>query len=300
MTISLLIDAEGKCRKIESFIGVLFKSSKAAGILIGLSGGVDSAVLAALAVRAVGKDAVFAYYLYDRDSSKQSKANAELVASQLGIKLDCAGITEAMRQLKLYSPGAMKVVSISGALNLLINKVMGRGKWFIYTLQKDKYKKSFSYQATIAPIEAAFNARHTYRRQFLEEKARQENLLLVGAANRSEIMTGWFVKGGIDDMPFSPLAPLYKTQIYQIAEYLQLPKPVLCQKPSPDMMKGMTDEAALGIRYEDLDKILYAIDNGLTDEQIIAEGIKVKDLRLVRRLCQLSLWKRTPEKLEIS
>jgi NAD+ synthase len=304
MSISLLIDAESECRKIEGCIRELFRSRSAGGILIGLSGGVDSAVLAALAVRAVGKEAVFAYYLYDRDSSRQSKANAEMLAGQLGIKLESEEITTAMRQMGIYSPVAMKLVSLSGVVNLLLNRIMGREKWFIYTLQKDKYKsnrvKSFLYRATIGAVEDAFNARHIYRRQFLEKKAKQDNLLLIGAAIRSELMTGWFVKGGIDDLPFSPLTALFKTQIYRLAEYLALPEQIRNQRPSPDMMKGITDETAMGIRYQRLDIILYCIDNGLTDEQIFAEGISARELQLVRTLNRLSQWKRTPEKVEIS
>jgi NAD+ synthase len=296
----LIIDAKAECEKIEDYIRQFFNSSGAGGILIGLSGGVDSAVLAALAARAIGKDKVFAYYLYDRDSSKQSKANAELIAGQLGIKLESEDITEVMRQMKIYSPAAMKLVSLSGAVNSLLNRIMPRGKWFIYTLQKDKYKNSLLYQATVGAIETAFYARHVYRRQFLEKKAKQGNFLLIGAANRSELLTGWFVKGGIDDLSFSPLTALYKTQVFQLAEYLNIPQQICSQRPSPDMMKGITDEAGLGIRYDILDIILYGIDNGLSDEQIISEGISIKDLRLVKTLHRLSQWKRMPEKIEIS
>ena len=135
---------------------------------------------------------------------------------------------------------------------------------------------------------------------FWKKRQSRNNFLLIGAANRSELMTGWFVKGGIDDLPFSPLVVLFKTQIYRLAEHLGLPQQICQQKPSPDMMKGITDEGAMGIRYEVLDIILYCIDNGLTDEQIIAKGINAKDLHLVRTLNKLSQWKRMPEKVEIS
>ena len=147
-SISLLINAKSECEKIEGYIRQLFKSSSANGILIGLSGGVDSAVLAALAVRATGADKVFAYYLYDRDSSKQSKANAELIAGQLGIKLESEDITEAMRLMKIYSPAAMKLVSLSGTVNSLLNRILGRGEMvYIYfakgQIQRQQSKEFF-------------------------------------------------------------------------------------------------------------------------------------------------------------
>ena len=85
---------------------------------------------------------------------------------------------------------------------------------------------------------------------------------IIGAANRSEGMTGWFVPGGADDMPFQPLMGLYKTQVRQLARHLEVPVEIIRQAPSPDMMRGVTDEVALGIAYEKLDIVLDGIDRG--------------------------------------
>ncbi|MHC4501017.1 MAG: NAD(+) synthase, partial [Planctomycetota bacterium] len=132
-------------------------------------------------------------------------------------------------------------------------------------------------------------------RQFLEGKSDEQNRLLLGAANRSEWQVGWFVKGGIDDVPLSPLIGLYKTQVFELAEYLELPAGIRNQAPSPDMMKGITDECALGIDYNTLDTILDCIDQGVSDEEIVARGISRKDVRLVRTMNDLSRWKRERE-----
>jgi len=71
----------------------------------------------------------------------------------------------------------------------------------------------------------------------------------LGTANRSEYLVGWFVKDGIDDLPFSPLIGLYKTQVRQLSEFLGLPFKIRNRLASPDMVKGITDEFALGISY---------------------------------------------------
>jgi len=84
---ALTINPKREVEEIERHIRELVDANSAKGIIIGLSGGIDSGVLAALAVRTIGRQCVRAYYLYDRDSSKQSQANANLIADWLGIEL---------------------------------------------------------------------------------------------------------------------------------------------------------------------------------------------------------------------
>jgi len=148
------------------------------------------------------------------------------------------------------------------------------------------------YRAIIRQPEAGLNARHIYRRQVLEAKARERNLLLLGAANRSEWFVGWFVKDGIDDLPIQPLKGLYKTQIRQLAAFLGVPAGVVEQAPSPDMMKGISDEFALGIRYSKIDLVLDYLEGGLSKESILAAGSTRKEIRLVQEMKRHSEWKR--------
>jgi NAD+ synthase len=170
---------------------------------------------------------------------------------------------------------------------------------FISTLRKGRFEgsrlKKFLYDRTVRYVERSFNARHIYRRRFLERKGEEQNCLVLGAANRSECMVGWFVKDGIDDMPFSPLNGLYKTQMRQLATHLNLPAKIQQQAPSPDMAKGITDEHAMGINYEKLDIILHSLDNNFSDEQMTRAGVTKKQVAHVRRMNSLSAWKRTSE-----
>ena len=300
---NLTIDPKLKAENIKRHIRELLDANSADGITIGLSGGIDSAVLAALAVQAIGKNRVYPYYLYDRDSSKESRTKAKLIADWLGIELKLRDITPEMKNLKIYSPLIMKITAFSGFINRHLNTrlhcLFHRQSPFIATLRKGcpgtGRISGFFYNLAVGPVEAAFNARHIHRRKFLEQLAKEKNWLLLGAANRSESMVGWFVKDGIDDLPFSPIIGLYKTQIFQLAKYLDLPAQIQNQAPSPDMIRGITDESAMGITYDRLDVILDCIDRGLSDQQIISGSIRSKDLFLVRSMNKLSEWKREKE-----
>ena len=296
----LKIDAKSEAENIEKNIRDLLNAKSAEGAILGLSGGIDSAVLAALAVRVIGDDRVCAYCLYDRDNPIQARHKANLIADWLRIELKHHNITPTMQKMKIYSPLIMKVTTFSGFINRYLNNTLYPFFYhespFVSTLRRGNLDvggiRNFFYNRAVSIVEAAFNARHIYRRSFLEQQAEQKNYLVLGAANRSELMVGWFVKGGVDDMPFSPLIGLYKTGILQLAEYLDLPSEIQNQAPSADMVKGVTDESALGICYETLDIILYYIDRGLSDREIVSKGISSKDVHLVRTMNKLSAWKR--------
>ncbi len=297
---SLKIDVERTARRLEQYIKETIESNRADGVLTGLSGGIDSAVLTSLAVGALGSEKVKACFLYDQTSDKNSQQLARLAADWLGVQLRLYDIEPAMRQRKVYSHPVMRIAALSRILNRLMGvlyRLLCGQSPFAASLRAggcDSHKDtSRLYNLGMKHVTASFDARHIYRRQLLEKIAADENLLLPGAANRSERMVGWFVKDGIDDLFFSPLAGLYKTQIRQLAEYLDLPGPILSQVPSPDMLKGVTDEQQIGISYAVLDTILDCMDSGLGDDEIVAAtGATKKQISHVRTINRLSEWKR--------
>jgi NAD+ synthase len=288
---------------IQANIHRLLAAHSVEGVIIGLSGGIDSAVLTTLAVRALGAGRVYAYHLYDRHSEGESKHRAQLLADWLGIKLGLHDIDPAMREGGLYRPLIMRIIELSGFMNRYLNGRLHRTFYgeapFISTLRKGRSDgsrlKKFLYERTVGCVEESFNARHKYRRQFLEREGKELNCLVLGAANRSECMVGWFVKDGVDDMPFSPLNKLYKTQVRQLAAHLNLPAKIQNQAASPDMAKGITDEQAMGISYAELDVILYGMDNNFSDEQITQAGVTAEQIAYVRMMNRLSAWKRPGE-----
>lgn len=299
----LRIDEERAVEQFEAHIRKARVSRDASGVLMGLSGGLDSALLAALVVRALGKESVHVTFLSDRDTDKESERKARLVADSLGLELEIQDIEAEMRKRGIYAPLVMWMTALSGFANCHIVYKLYRLMWgetcFLSTLRQDRFQgqpyRERIYEQTVGKVEVAFNARQVYRREVLEKKARAENILLLGAANRSESLTGWFVKGGVDDLALQPLTGLYKTQVRQLASYLDLPSEITEQPPSPDMMRGITDEIALGISYSKLDIILDGIESGLPDERLVAKGLSRREIHLVRELNRLSGWKRAPE-----
>ena len=104
-----------------------------------------------------------------------------------------------------------------------------------------------------------------------------ENRLVVGAANKSEYQIGYFVKHGCDHATdIMPLLGLYKTQVRELARYLEIPSRIIEKPPSLDILPGITDEEAIGISYEKLDLVLLALERGLNPPEI-AKYLKIPE-----------------------
>ena len=291
-------------RTIERFVDYLQDLSEkyaTSDVLVGLSGGIDSSFLSTLAVNALGKDSVHLEYLYDQHSGHELRHNARLVSEWLGIELKERSIEPAMREAAVYAPFGMMATSFSGLLNRFLHQiyhVVFRETPFISSLRLGSAEASEGdlsqqgFRKIIRQPETGINIRHQYRRQVLEEKANERNWLLLGAANRTEWLVGWFVKDGIDDVPIQPLIGLYKTQVRQIAAFLEIPAKVQHQAPSPDMMRGITDEFGLGLSYSRIDLILDHLEGGLTKEMLLNIGISDREILLVGEMKRLSHWKR--------
>jgi NAD+ synthase len=297
----LTIDAEQAIVAICHDIARHVELEETEGAILGLSGGLDSAVLAALAVRALGADRVTPIYLFDHDSDRAIAANAELMAELLNVPLEVMDISGEMKKRGVYRPLFIKLLRLSSVVawvsansyRLICGETpfkstlrVGRGE----TL-KPWYKRLL-FGLTMRHVDAGFSHRHTFRRTILERIARERNLSLIGAANMSECEVGWFVKDGIDDLPYQPMTGLYKTQVRQLAHVLGLPMPVSTQLPSPDMAKGVTDEFGIGHDYKDVDIVIDGFAQGLADGQISALGIPQKEIDDIRDLMALSDWKR--------
>lgn len=299
----LKIDGERTIEIIRTYLNYLLKRYSARGFLMGLSGGIDSAVLATLAAGATASEAVHAAYIFDRDNENVSATNARRVAEKLGIELQETNLEPALNRLFIYPSSPMQITRSSRILNRLLHRVcrlvlgehpfmtslrIGSGE-----LNGNDFRSRF-FKIACQDVESAFNLRHIQRRTILEKQASEKNFLLLGAANRTEWLTGWFVMGGIDDLPIQPLKGLYKTQVRQLASCLEVPENIIRQSPSPDMMRGITDEYAIGMRYHQLDLALDYLEGGITDQDIKKMGITMKTIKRVQEMKRLSSWKRTP------
>ncbi|MBN2171694.1 MAG: NAD(+) synthase [Candidatus Krumholzibacteriota bacterium] len=289
----------GTAETIEAGIRDLVARRRAAGALVGLSGGLDSAVLAALAARALGSARVRAVFLGERDSEADSLARAREVAARLGLALEVRSLEADLRAQGLYASAPMRFVARSARANRAVTHLMrwlGGGSPYAWVLRQRAGEGRgigrAAYERWIRPVEEASYARHRLRRAILDAEAKAQNLVLLGAANRSELLLGWYVTGGIDDVPDSPILGLTKTRVRRLAADLGIPRSIREAAPSPDMIPGVTDELAMGVSYARADRVLDAMDAGLDAEAMVRRSLPRRDVARVGELRRLAAWKR--------
>lgn len=258
------------------------------GVILGLSGGIDSAVVATLCARAVGKGKVLALIMPERDSAQETVKDAQLVAKRLGIKYKIEDLTKKLAQFGLYQVLPTR---------FLLGKWKGKTVRGFHDYYKKRTGKSFFFDSLLGAkgkeyrpwfdrSNAYYRIKHRLRMVNLYWWAELKNLLVVGAANKTEEQCGFFVKHGIDAaVDLMPLLPFYKTEVRQLAGYLDVPKEIREKVPSPDIMPGITDEYALGISYEKLDLILVGLEQGMLSWEIAREvGLDEKTVEYVSEL----------------
>lgn len=305
--IALLGIDEGRAvRALAEYIRQLHERHSARGALMGLSGGLDSAVLASLSARALGADSVHAVYLYDRDSERGHDSRAELVARSLGIDLETESIESLAGDAGSGTPLSVRLARVSPRANRLAYRLyqalagetplvasLRAGAATAGGAPPDTERQPGPLLRSVDRLaDEIFYARHRHRRRVLEARAAAEGRLLLGGANRSEWEIGWFVKGGVDDLPYQPLIGLYKTQVRQLARFLGVPHEIRDQAPSADMMRGISDEFAVGMSYETLDVALDHLAGGVSATEAARAGVTKGHLLAVKQVKELSEWKR--------
>lgn len=288
----LSINAGDVAERIAAFLGEQVNTLRRDGVILGVSGGIDSAVVAMLAVRALGADKVLALLLPERDSSPDSEGDALPLIEQLGIRYKKVELTPMLSALGIY-----KSVPLQFLMSRKIKKAVVRQ-------QHERYVKylgerpflagllgtqGMSHRQTLDAGHAYARAKHRMRMVTLYYYAELENHLVLGTTNKSEAMTGFVVKWGDNVADVEPILPLYKTQVCQLASYLGVPQPIIVKPPSPDLMPGITDEFALGITYEVLDQVLWGLEQGLASEAIAGDlGIETSQVEYVGELVRRS------------
>ncbi len=216
--------------------------------VIGLSGGVDSAVTAYLCARALGPRNVYAIRMPYATSSSASLDDAQLVIGELGIEARTIDITGAVDGYLRHEPDA------------------------------DARRRG--------------NVMARVRMVVLFDQSAKLDALPVGTGNKTERMLGYFTWHADDAPPVNPIGDLFKTQVWELARYLGVPKLLIEKAPSADLEANQTDEADLGITYVRADAILSRILLGYSDEQLVERGFTAQEVSLVRRRVDGTHWKR--------
>ena len=296
------IDAASVATRIEEFIRRELDAHKRDGAVIGVSGGIDSSLVGTLLVRALGPERVLALVLPERDSSPRSRADALREVERLGVahrEIDLTPVLEALGVYNLLHLGVLPGRRTKeGVVAWQHRRHTGEGGETPFRSGLVGTRGMGGDQRFVDRGLTYSRVKPRLRMLTLYYVAEQENRLVVGTTNRSEYMTGFFVKSGDGATDIEPILPLYKTQVRQLAAYLGVPDVIVCKAPSPDLLPGIVDEAALGIDYETLDRVLDGLERGLDAAHVAvtraASDAQVRDVReLVRRsqhLRELAPW----------
>jgi NAD+ synthase len=218
-------------KRIRRFIKEYVENAGADGIVLGLSGGIDSATTAAISSLSIGGAKVTGLMLPEKETyNTKDIDDAKVVAEQFGLKSQVCDITPAL-------DGFYKTIPIFD--------------------QADKLCKG--------------NIKARTRMIYLYYYANKLNKIVCGSSDKSETMMGYFTKWGDVAADISPLMDLYKTQVRKLAEYIGIPPELAAKPSTPALWPNQLAETELGVKYETLDLILYGLERFMTTEEIVQQ-----------------------------
>jgi NAD+ synthase len=215
-------------KRIRRFIKEYVENSGAEGIVLGLSGGIDSSTIAALSSLAIGGNRVLGLMLPEKETyNPKDIEDAKLVAEKFGLKTQICDITPVLESFYRAIP--------------------------IFD-QADKLCKG--------------NIKARTRMVYIYYYANKLNKIVCGSSDKSETMMGYFTKWGDVAADISPIMDLYKTQVRKLAAHLGIPAELAAKPSTPALWPNQFAETELGIKYETLDIILYGLERFMSTEEI--------------------------------
>lgn len=288
------IDAKAQVERISADMhACAVRTLRKRGAVVAISGGVDSGVCAALAVRAFGPQRVLALILPERESSPDSATRAASLAAHLGIasvQQDISSTLEAIgcyrsrdesiqRVLPEYGPGWRMKIVVAGGMQGRINHFRLVAQSPEGVMQETRLGLREYLQ-----IVAATSFKQRIRKAIEYFHADRLNYAVIGTPNRLEYDQGFFVKNGDGSADIKPIAHLYKSQVYALAEYLRLPVDVSSAPPTTDtysLPQGQ-DEFYFSLPYRKMDLALWALNHRIAPEPVAeALGLPVDAVRHV-------------------
>lgn len=212
------------CRFIKEYV----ENTGAKGIVLGLSGGIDSGTIAALSSLAIGGENVLGLMLPEKENfNEKDIGDAKVVSEQFHLKTQVCDMSDALSSI-------YKAIPVFD--------------------QSDKLCKG--------------NIKARTRMIYLYYYANKQNRIVCGSSDKSETMMGYFTKWGDAAADIAPIMDLYKTQVRKLAIHLGIPKELALKPSTPALWPNQLAEAELGIKYETLDLILYGLERFMTSEEV--------------------------------
>ncbi len=250
----LAIDTHSARRIIVGFIRAQLQQAGFERLVLGLSGGIDSALVAYLAAEAVGAPNLLCVMMPYRTSSPDSRGDAETVAADIGCPVELVDI----------SPMVDAYFEVAGGPGARDASSLRRGNLMARTRMMVLYDRSVTWRG-----------------------------LVIGTGNKTETLIGYTTLFGDSACAFAPIADLYKSQVRQLSVALGVPDAVVRKAPSADLWPGQTDETEVGFSYATIDRILFRLVDGRRSiEELVEEGFEREMVERVDRLVAGAEFKR--------
>lgn len=277
----LAFDRAAEAKRISGFISEQLAHLKREGAVVGLSGGLDSASTAALCLKALGSEKVIGLVLPERESSPISREYALKEARRTGIRVEMIDITPTLEAFGTYKKRDEAVQDVCPGYGpgwrsklTLPPDLLARDAFNFFSLRiagPDGRESSIRLKKeTLFKIIAATDTKLRTRMMHLYYWAERLNYFVCGTTNRTETLQGYFVKYGDGGVDLEPIAHLFKTQVFELAEYLGVIEEIRNRAPSPDTfsLEVSDEEFYFRMPYETLDLLLFAWEKALPAEEV--------------------------------
>lgn len=272
-----IVDRLGEQLKDQIFI-----KFKRRGAVIGISGGIDSSVTMALAVKALGAEKVFGVMMPEKDSSPDSESLAEKLAKKFGIEAVVENIRPALEGFKCYDRRDEAMKRVFPEFNPLRDKSKiginqtGMDQKLPPVFHLTIIHENGEAKSKVIPVKeylqivAASNFKQRCRMSMVYYHAEQKHYVVLGTANKHEIDQGFFVKFGDGGADLFPLAKLYKTQVYQLARYLGVTQEIIDRTPTTDTYSAeqTQEEFFYQLPFEVMDLMWFGFENGYEKAEV--------------------------------